>query len=171
MMDSLLDKVKANLILEHSADDALLENDITAAVSYAESYQHIPKIPCLQLPSKPSLCCRPISMNPGTAAQAASLLTARMQRRRYGTRLICFSDWIGDGRYELRSDESLCGNPPHGQNKGQRGIFPFRGCCAGRYSCISGRQTRLTAVGKSRCVLGSYRPVPLSHHSLCNSHT
>lgn len=43
MMDSLLDKVKANLILEHSADDALLENYITAAVSYAESYQHIPE--------------------------------------------------------------------------------------------------------------------------------
>ena len=42
-MDSLLDKVKANLILEHSADDALLENYITAAVSYAESYQHIPE--------------------------------------------------------------------------------------------------------------------------------
>lgn len=42
-MDTLLDKVKANLILEHSADDALLKNYITAAVSYAESYQHIPE--------------------------------------------------------------------------------------------------------------------------------
>ena len=42
-MDELLMKVKANLILEHSADDALLESYITAAVSYAESYQHIPE--------------------------------------------------------------------------------------------------------------------------------
>lgn len=42
-MDNLLDKVKANLILEHSADDTLLKNHITAAVSYAESYQHIPE--------------------------------------------------------------------------------------------------------------------------------
>lgn len=42
-MDTLLDKVKANLILEHSADDALLKGYITAAVSYAESYQHIPE--------------------------------------------------------------------------------------------------------------------------------
>ena len=41
-MEELLAKVKANLILEHSADDALLESYITAAVSYAESYQHIP---------------------------------------------------------------------------------------------------------------------------------
>ena len=42
-MDELLSKVKANLILEHTADDELLKNYITAAVSYAESYQHIPE--------------------------------------------------------------------------------------------------------------------------------
>lgn len=40
-MNTLLEKVKANLILEHSADDALLQMYITAAVSYAESYQHL----------------------------------------------------------------------------------------------------------------------------------
>ena len=40
-MDTLLDKVKQNLILSHAADDALLESYITAAISYAESYQHI----------------------------------------------------------------------------------------------------------------------------------
>ena len=40
-MDTLLEKVKANLILTNSADDELLETYITAAVSYAESYQHI----------------------------------------------------------------------------------------------------------------------------------
>lgn len=37
----LLPKVKANLILEHDADDSLLQDFIRAAVSYAESYQHI----------------------------------------------------------------------------------------------------------------------------------
>lgn len=42
-MDELLTKVKQNLILEHTADDALLNSYITAAVSYAESYQHIPE--------------------------------------------------------------------------------------------------------------------------------
>ena len=41
MRDELLDKVKQNLILEHEADDSLLKGFITAAVSYAESYQHI----------------------------------------------------------------------------------------------------------------------------------
>ena len=40
-MDELLTKVKQNLILEHSADDELIKGFITAAVSYAESYQHI----------------------------------------------------------------------------------------------------------------------------------
>ncbi len=40
-METLLEKVKANLILEHDEDDGLLQLYITAAVSYAESYQHI----------------------------------------------------------------------------------------------------------------------------------
>ena len=42
-METLLQKLKANLILDHSADDALLEIFLTAAISYAESYQHIPE--------------------------------------------------------------------------------------------------------------------------------
>lgn len=40
---TLIQKVKANLILEHDTDDELLEVFITAAVSYAESYQHVPE--------------------------------------------------------------------------------------------------------------------------------
>lgn len=40
-MDELLLKVKQNLILDHAVDDALLKGYITAAISYAESYQHI----------------------------------------------------------------------------------------------------------------------------------
>lgn len=42
-MEHLLEKVKKNLILTHSADDGLLQGILTAAVSYAESYQHIPE--------------------------------------------------------------------------------------------------------------------------------
>ena len=38
---TLFEKVKKNLILEHSEDDEILQTYITAAVSYAESYQHI----------------------------------------------------------------------------------------------------------------------------------
>ena len=40
-MSTLLEKVKANLILTHDADDELLQRLIDAAVAYAESYQHI----------------------------------------------------------------------------------------------------------------------------------
>ena len=40
-MPTLLSKVKANLILEHDADDELLQRLIDAAISYAESYQHL----------------------------------------------------------------------------------------------------------------------------------
>ena len=40
-MSELLEKVKKNLILDHSEDDALIETYITAAVSYAERYQHL----------------------------------------------------------------------------------------------------------------------------------
>lgn len=43
MTDELLQKVKQNLILEHNEDNELLKMYITAAVSYAESYQHIPE--------------------------------------------------------------------------------------------------------------------------------
>ncbi len=38
-MQTLLEKVKANLILEHDQDDELLQNLIFTATSYAESYQ------------------------------------------------------------------------------------------------------------------------------------
>jgi hypothetical protein len=38
-MIELLEKVKANLILEHSEDDSILQSYINAAVAYAESYQ------------------------------------------------------------------------------------------------------------------------------------
>lgn len=37
MINTLLEKVKANLILEHDADDELLQMYITAATRYAES--------------------------------------------------------------------------------------------------------------------------------------
>ena len=43
MMEALLTKVKQNLILEHNDDNDLLTGYLTAAISYAESYQHIPE--------------------------------------------------------------------------------------------------------------------------------
>ena len=40
---TLLEKVKLNLILEHNKDDEILSIYITAAITYAESYQHLEK--------------------------------------------------------------------------------------------------------------------------------
>jgi uncharacterized phage protein (predicted DNA packaging) len=42
-MEPLLEKVKANLIIDHGADDSLIKGFIRAALSYAEAYQHIPE--------------------------------------------------------------------------------------------------------------------------------
>ncbi|THE14003.1 phage gp6-like head-tail connector protein [Bacillus timonensis] len=42
-MEDLLSKVKQNLILNHDEDDGLLSSFITAAISYAESYQKKPE--------------------------------------------------------------------------------------------------------------------------------
>lgn len=43
MVMTLLEKVKANLILEHDRDDELLQMYINTAIAYAESYQHLPE--------------------------------------------------------------------------------------------------------------------------------
>ena len=40
-LTTLLEKVKANLIISHSEDDELIQLYITAAIRYAESYQHL----------------------------------------------------------------------------------------------------------------------------------
>lgn len=40
-MDTLLEKVKANLIIDGDDSDELIQNFINAAVSYAEGYQHV----------------------------------------------------------------------------------------------------------------------------------
>jgi uncharacterized phage protein (predicted DNA packaging) len=42
-MTTLLEKVKANLIISHNSDDELLQMYINAALSYAESYQKKPQ--------------------------------------------------------------------------------------------------------------------------------
>lgn len=40
---TLLEKVKANLIVSHNEDDAMIQTYITSATSYAEEFQHLEK--------------------------------------------------------------------------------------------------------------------------------
>lgn len=80
VMDTLLEKVKANLILEHSADDDLLQMYITAAVTYAESYQHIPEGYYSENPM------------PSTTEQAVIMLSSHFYESRDGSTGGFFAD-------------------------------------------------------------------------------
>lgn len=79
-MDELLQKVKANLILDHTADDDLLRSYITAAVSYAESYQHIPEGSYAESPMPP------------TTEQAVVMLASHFYESRDGSTGGFFAD-------------------------------------------------------------------------------
>ena len=79
-MEALLVKVKQNLILDHTADDALLKGYITAAVAYAESYQHIPEGTYKKTPM------------PATTEQAVIMLSSHFYESRDGSTGGFFAD-------------------------------------------------------------------------------
>lgn len=79
-MEELLQKVKANLIIDHSADDDLLRGFITAAVSYAESYQHITEGTYSENPM------------PATTEQAVIMLASHFYESRDGSTGGFFAD-------------------------------------------------------------------------------
>ena len=86
MMDELLTKVKQNLILEHSEDDDLLRSFLTAAISYAESYQHI---------QAGSYQVNPM---PPTTEQAVIMLVTHFYESRDGSTGGFFSDNVQAGQ-------------------------------------------------------------------------
>lgn len=83
---SLLEKVKANLILGHSEDDALLEHYLTAALHYAESYQHLPVGHYSE------------TLIPPTTEQAIILLTSHFYESRDGSTGGFFADNVQAGQ-------------------------------------------------------------------------
>ena len=85
-MNELLAKVKQNLILEHEADDPLLKGYITAAVSYAESYQHIPAGTYADQPMPP------------TTGQAVIMLASHFYESRDGSTGGFFADNVQAGQ-------------------------------------------------------------------------
>lgn len=85
-LDTLLGKVKANLILNHSEDDALLDMYITAAKRYAESYQHIPEN---TYESEPM---------PATTEQAIIILSSHFYESRDGSTGGFFGDNVQAGQ-------------------------------------------------------------------------
>ena len=85
-MSELLTKVKQNLILDHTADDDLLESYITAAISYAESYQHIPAGTYAENPM------------PATTEQAVIMLVSHFYESRDGSTGGFFADNVQAGQ-------------------------------------------------------------------------
>ena len=86
MTDELLQKVKQNLILEHNADDELMKMYLTAAVSYAESYQHIPENYYSENPMPP------------TTEQAVIMLASHFYESRDGSTGGFFADNVQAGQ-------------------------------------------------------------------------
>lgn len=86
MLSELLTKVKQNLILEHSEDDDLLGIYITAAISYAESYQHIPAGTYQVIPMPP------------TTEQAIIMLASHFYESRDGSTGGFFADNVQAGK-------------------------------------------------------------------------
>ena len=83
---SLLEKAKANLILEHNKDDDLLQMYIAAAVAYAESYQHIPEGYYSENPMPP------------TTEQAVIMLSSHFYESRDGSTGGFFADNVQAGQ-------------------------------------------------------------------------
>jgi uncharacterized phage protein (predicted DNA packaging) len=77
---TLLEKVKANLILQHSEDDELLQIFITTAISYAESYCHLPD------------GFYTVNQMPPTTEQAVIMLVTHLYESRDGSTGGFFSD-------------------------------------------------------------------------------
>jgi len=82
----LLQKVKKNLIIEHSEDDGLIESYITAAVSYAESFQHVSEGYYLS------------HEMPATTKQAIIMLASHFYESRDGSTGGFFSDNVQAGQ-------------------------------------------------------------------------
>jgi hypothetical protein len=82
----LLEKVKANLILQHNEDDALLQEYIKAAVAYADSYQKKPEGYYAENPMLP------------TTEQAVIMLSSHFYESRDGSTAGFFGDSVQAGQ-------------------------------------------------------------------------
>lgn len=83
---TLLERVKANLILEHNADDELLQMYTTASIKYAESYQHLPEDFYTD------------NQMPPTTEQAVIMLSSHFYESRDGSTGGFFSDNVQAGQ-------------------------------------------------------------------------
>lgn len=96
-MLTLLERVKLNLILTHNEDDAIIEEYIAAAVTYAESYQHLPDGYYEENPMRP------------TTEQAVIMLSSHFYESRDGSTGGFFADNVQAGQQVWRTVNLLLG--------------------------------------------------------------
>lgn len=77
---TLLEKAKANLVLEHTEDDVLVERYPQAAIAYAERYQHLADGAYVDRPMSP------------TTEQAVVMLAGHFYESRDGSTAGFFGD-------------------------------------------------------------------------------
>ena len=82
----LLERVKKNLILQHTEDDALLQCYISAAVAYAEGYQHMTEGYYAE------------TQMPPTTEQAVVMLSSHFYESRDGSTGGFFADNVNAGQ-------------------------------------------------------------------------
>lgn len=93
---TLLEKVKTNLILQHDEDDEILQSYITAAVSYAESYQHLPTGYYSKSAAEGKMS--EASRFPPTTEQAVIMLSSHFYESRDGSTGGFFADNVQAGQ-------------------------------------------------------------------------
>ena len=84
---TLLEKLKQNLIISHTEDDALLTRLLAAAVSYAEGYQHLTA----------GTYADPALMS-NTTEQAVIMLASHLYESRDGSTGGFFADKVDAGK-------------------------------------------------------------------------
>ena len=100
LIDALLPRVKANLILQHDEDDTLLKGIILAALSYAEIFQRKP----------PGLYTADEATGEGmkpTTEQAVIMLASHLYESRDGSTGGFFADNPGAARQSLETVDRL----------------------------------------------------------------
>jgi hypothetical protein len=93
---TILEKVKQNLLLQHSEDDNLIVAFISAAVNYAESYQHI-RAGSYGDPTAEDNSTATVQMTP-TTEQAIIMLSSHFYESRDGSTGGFFADNVQAGQ-------------------------------------------------------------------------
>jgi uncharacterized phage protein (predicted DNA packaging) len=93
--EALLDKVKANLILQHSDDDELLTGFIAAAIDYAAKYQHV------------DIGYYDTNPLPPTTEQAVIMLASHMYEARDGSTAGFYGDSVAAAQQSMTAVNDL----------------------------------------------------------------